>query len=364
MAKIRKQTYSLDQYLKLIKEEKIRSDQDCQRLSGQWNANMVNELIYTVLTDNYIPPIILGEETVNGIVRQWVIDGLQRSSSLSMFRYANTKITKSLDEYMVTYQRKVMDESGNVKRDEKNEIMWESVEYDIRNKTYEQLPEELKDRFAGYQIEVAIHQDCDQTEISKLVRKYNNHTAMNQAQKAFTYADIFASEIRNITKNRFFLDVYTCSRNDRKNGTIERVIGETALLCNYPDLYRKDTKTNFKALNENASLSDFDDLNNLLSRLTASLENTSEIRALFNSKNAHIFITAFKAFMESGHEDKAFGKFLEWFVNGGNKTVIDGKSWETWNENKATRDTNIVRGKIDYIVALFQKYFEKIRKAA
>ena len=121
---------------------------------------------------------------------------------------------------------------------------------------------------------------------------------------------------------------------------------------------------NFKALNENASLSDFDALNNLLTRLTASLENTSEIRALFNSKNAHIFITAFKAFAESGHEDKDFGKFLEWFVNGGNQIEVDGKSWETWNENKATRDTNIVRGKIDYIVALFQKYFEEIRKAA
>lgn len=364
MTKIRKQTYSLDQYLKEMKSEKIRSDQDCQRLSGQWNQNMVNELIATVLTENYILPIILGEETVNGITRQWIIDGLQRSSSLSMFRYANTRITKNLDEYMVTYQRKILDSNGKPQRDGSGEILWESATLDIRNKTYEQLPEELKDRFAGYQIEVAIHQDCEATEISKLVRKYNNHTAMNQAQKAFTYVDTFAKEIRDLTENKFFLDVYTCSRNDRKNGTIERVIGETALLCNYPDLYRKDTKMNFKALNENASLSDFDALNNLLSRLTASLENTKEIRALFNSKNAHIFITAFKAFTESGHEDKDFGKFLEWFVNGGNETVIDGKSWETWNENKATRDTNIVRGKIDYIVALFQKYFEKIRKAA
>ena len=71
---IRKQTFSLDQYLKLMKNETIRSDQDCQRLSGQWNNNMVGELIATVLTDNYIPPIILGEETVNGITRQWIID--------------------------------------------------------------------------------------------------------------------------------------------------------------------------------------------------------------------------------------------------------------------------------------------------
>ena len=53
--KIRKQTFSLDQYLKFMKAETIRSDQECQRMSGQWNANMVNELIATVLNDGYIP---------------------------------------------------------------------------------------------------------------------------------------------------------------------------------------------------------------------------------------------------------------------------------------------------------------------
>ena len=71
--KIRKQTYSLEQYLKLMNAETIRTDQECQRMAGQWTSNMVSELIYTVLTDNYIPPIILGEETVNGIVRQWIM---------------------------------------------------------------------------------------------------------------------------------------------------------------------------------------------------------------------------------------------------------------------------------------------------
>lgn len=362
--KIRKQTFSLDQYLKQLREETIRTDQDVQRLSGQWNANMVGELLYTVLAENYLPPIILGEETVNGISKMWIIDGLQRSTSLSIFKYANTKIAKNIDEYMVTYQRKILDENGNVKRDGRGEILWESVEYDIRGKSYGLLPEELRDRFDGYQIETVIHQDCEATEISKLVRRFNNHVGMNTAQKAFTYSDAFAPEIRNITGNRFFLDIYTCSRNDRKNGTLERVAGETALLCNYPDLYRKDTKTNFKELNENASLSDFDNLNELLTRLTASVEATTEIRALFNSKHAHIFITAFKTFIESGYEDKDYGKFLEWFVNAGNQTKINGKTWQVWNENKATRDANTVHGKIDYIVTLFGKYFTEIRKVA
>ena len=144
--KIRKQTFALSQYLKLMKNETIRTDQDCQRLSGQWNQNMMNELIFTVLTDGYIPPVILGEETANGITKQYIIDGLQRSSTLSMFRYANTRITKNLDEYVVTYQRKILDEDGNPKRDEKGEIIWESTEFDICNKTYAQLPEELKER--------------------------------------------------------------------------------------------------------------------------------------------------------------------------------------------------------------------------
>ena len=362
--KIRKQTFSLDQYLKLMKAETIRSDQDCQRMSGQWNANMVNELIATVLNDGYIPPIILGEETVNGITRQWIIDGLQRSSSLSMFRYGNTKITKNLDECMITYQRKILDEDGKPKRDEQGEIIWESVKYDIRNKTYSQLPEELKDRFNGYQLETAVHQECDITEISKLVRKYNNHTAMNQAQRAFTYVDAFAGEIRRIIDNRFFLDMYTCNRNDRKNGTLERIVGDMVLLCNYPDQYKKDTKQGFKWLNENGTISDFEDTNNLLTRLMVSVDATPEIRKLFNSKHAHIFVAAFKAFTESGRNDTEFGRFLEWFVSGGSETEIDGKVWDILGVDRSTRDAGVVHTKVDYLVALMGQYFKEASKAA
>ena len=140
MKNIRKQTYTLEQYLKDMKAEKIRTDQECQRLSGQWNPNMVNELIASVLTDDYIPPIILGEETTsNGITRQWIIDGLQRSSTLSLFRYGNAKITKNLDESMVTYQTKATDEDGNIKRDEQGEIVWENVDFVIKTPVFSKV---------------------------------------------------------------------------------------------------------------------------------------------------------------------------------------------------------------------------------
>lgn len=362
--KIRKQTYSLDQYLKLMKDETIRSDADCQRLSGQWNNNMVGELIATVLTENYIPPIILGEETVNGITRLWIIDGLQRSSTLAMFRYGNTRIAKNIDEYMVTYQRKMLDGNGKPKRDGQGEIMWESAECDIRNKTYGQLPEELKERFCGYQIETAIHQDCDSTEISKFVRKYNNHVAMNTAQKAFTYVDSFAREIRRIAENRFFSDVYFSSQKGKINGTFERISGDIVLLCNYPGRYKKDTKVGLKWLNENAALHDFENVDNLLSRLTDAISPVKEIRVLFTSKNTSIFVTAFKAFTETGRKDTEFGTFLKWFMDGGRETEIDGKTWDMLDISHSTRDSGIVHGKIDHLVALMGLYFKETEKAA
>lgn len=365
--KIRKQTYSLEQYLKLMQNETIRSDQDCQRLSGQWNSNMVNELISTVLTGNYIPPIILGEETANGITKQWIIDGLQRSSSLSLFKYGNKRITKNVDEFMVTYQRKILDGSGKPKRDSQGEIIWESVEFDIRNKTYNQLPEELQDRYNEYQIETVIHQDCDTADISKLVKKFNNHVAMNVNQRAFTYIDNFATEIRKITQNRFFLDIYSGGARDKINGKFERIVSDMVLLCSYPDEYRKETRKNFEWLNENASLYDFECVDSLLTKLTDSLNVTSEIKELFNIKHAHIIVATFKKFIELGKDTKDFGKFLEWFINGGNETEIDGITWNEWNDQdirRSTRDTSVIHGKLNYMITLIDQYYEELRKVA
>ena len=94
------------------------------------------------------------------------------------------------------------------------------------------------------------------------------------------------------------------------------------------------------------------------------METTKEIRALFNSKNASVFVAALKAFTESGMEDTAYGKFLEWFVNGGSETEIDGKSWDALNTSHSTRDTGTVHGKLDYLMKLIKQYFQGFRKAA
>ena len=194
MNRPRKQTYTMDMYLNKIKDMDIRNDSDTQR-QFVWSNEQVNELIVTILTEDYIPPIILAEVDNSQL---WIVDGGQRSSSFNKFRYGNYKVTSAIENSIIPYKKKGRDEYGNIE--------WQDAVFDIKNKTYDKLPEELKKKFNEYQIETAIHEDCDPHRIAQLIKRYNNHTSMNTNQKAVTYVDNFAREVRNILDIRVFLD--------------------------------------------------------------------------------------------------------------------------------------------------------------
>lgn len=247
MAKPRKQTYTMDMYLAKIKDLDIRSDADVQRLAGQWNKSMINELIVTVLTDDYIPPIILGEEYNSQL---WIIDGLQRSTSLRLYRFGNYKITSSIEDSIIPYKAKNKDENGN--------IVWEDATFDIKNKTYEQLPDELKKRFNEYQIETVIHEDCDMRRISQLIKRYNNHTAMNTAQVAFTHLENFARDIRGIIDTDFFSRMGVYKENDITKGTLERIISEAVMCMYHLNDWKKTSTAICNYLNSNATTEEFE----------------------------------------------------------------------------------------------------------
>ena len=149
MARPRKQTYTLEMYLKKLKNGDIDNSADVQR-NFVWKAEQINGLMVTVLTDDYIPPIILGEEDNTQL---HIADGGQRSAALKLFRHGNYKITSAVEDSIMSYKKKVKDNNGK--------IIWEDAEFDIRNKTFEMLPDELKKKFDEYQIETVIHENCD-----------------------------------------------------------------------------------------------------------------------------------------------------------------------------------------------------------
>lgn len=104
MARPRKQTYTLDMYLKKNMKGDIDNNADVQR-NFVWKNEQINELVVTILTDDYISPIILGEEDNSKL---HIVDGGCRTAALIKFRYMNYKITSSIENSLIPYKKKVI----------------------------------------------------------------------------------------------------------------------------------------------------------------------------------------------------------------------------------------------------------------
>ena len=146
-----------------------------------------------------------------------------------------------------------------------------------------------------------IHEACDSFTISRYIKRYNNHVAMNLDQKAFTYIDKFAGSVRKIMNSKFFVECNNYSDKDKGKGVIERVILETIMCTNHFDSWKKEPKAISKYLNENATVEEFDVLSDNLHRLESII--TEDIKDVFNKKDSFIFLTLFDKFTKLGMYD-------------------------------------------------------------
>ena len=334
MARPRKQTYTLDMYLKKNRKGDIDNNADVQR-NFVWNNEQINELIVTVLTDDYIPPIILGEESNS---RLHIVDGGQRTAALIKYRYGNHKITASIENSIIHYKKKVVGEDGK--------IIYEDAVFDIKNKTFEKLPDELKEKFDEYQIETVIHESCDSFIISRYIKRYNNHVAMNTEQKAFTYIDKYASRIRDILNSRFFVECNNYSEKDKTKGVVERIVVEAMMCMNHFDNWKTQPKPACKYLNDHATEEEFDIFTDNLHRLEKII--TKDIKNIFNKKDSFIFLTLFDKFARFGLDDEKFAEFLREFqyklrsIKRNDKKLL----FDEIDKDASTKDKQVITDKL------------------
>lgn len=346
MARPRKQTYTLDMYLKKNMKGDIDNNADVQR-NFVWNNEQINELIVTVLTDDYIPPIILGEEDNSKL---HIVDGGCRTAALIKFRYGNHKITSSIENSLIQYKKKVIEENGN--------ITYEDAMFDIKNKTYEKLPDELKEKFDEYQIETVIHESCNSYIISKYIKRYNNHVAMNTDQKAFTYIDKFASRIRKILDSKFFIECNNYSEKDKVKGVTERIVVESMMCMNHFDNWKTQPKAACKYLNDNATDDEFDKFDDNLRRLENIV--SYDIKDIFNKKDSFVFITLFDRFTRIGSEDSRFADFLREFDKKlrGIKRNKKGLLFDEIDKDLSTKDKQVIIDKLDMLEGLMLEFLD------
>lgn len=349
MGKVRKQTYTLEMYLKRMRDQDIRSDQDVQRMSNQWSNAMTNELIASVLNGEYIPPIILGQESNSQI---WLIDGLQRSTALMMFRYSNYRITSSIEEPVIPYLAKARDAEGNIKYDGNGDVIWEGRTFDLARKTYDRLPEELRNRFDEYQVETVIHENYTMQQISKLVRRFNFNKPMNVSQKSFTFCDRYARRIREVLKRRLFIEApYT--KAERRNGTVERVVMESVMAMFHLRDWRRSSQIG-AYVNEHSTMEEFDILENCIERLENVI--TDDLYPLFTSRDSFLLFTLFHKFTELGLDDGKFADFLHAFKGGLCDREINGNAF--YEKGRSLKERPVIMEKLDLLEALMRGYLD------
>ncbi len=351
MAKLRKESLTMNMYMEFVKDGDIREDADVQRASGQWTNEQVNELIVTVLTDGYIPPIFIGED-LN--LQKWLLDGLQRTTSLRMFRFGNYKITSSIRNPIIKYRERVKDEKGNPIEDENGDYVWNDCVFDIKNRTYNELPDELKKQFNRFQIDTVIFEECTMAKMSDLILIYNNHTGMNTAQKAVTYISEFARNVKDIVERPFFIDYSNFTEKEKIKGVVERVVLETVMCMFHLDNWKKQAKQIASYLNGNSSKEEFEKLDDNLHRLENVI--TDDIKSIFNSKDSFIWLTLFNRFCDIKIEDNKFAEFLREFKNGLRNKAVDGKLFDTVDTGAGTKDKAVIIAKLHILETLMLEY--------
>lgn len=352
--KVREQAIALSSYLKSVNSEDISENQDVQRMFC-WDNPAINELIVTVLTEDYIPPIILGEEELGGdLTQQYIVDGIQRTTALNKFRHMNWKTTKSFENSVIQYQAKMRDDEGHLIKDKDGSILWENREFDIKNKTFEQLPDELKKKFDDYQIRIVIHQNCTMQEISKLVRRYNRNKSMGSNQKALTWIPTYARKIKNIANNEFYKNCVSYSKSMRKNGTYEQTVANSVMATFHLNDWKKTPNDRNEYLEENSSFDEFEKVNEYGNRIAKVCGN--KFQNIFVFKDILCWIATFDKFTKLGVKDNKFAEFVNALVNDLHDKVIGEWSYDLLDKEAGTSDKKIIQAKIDIYTALMMDY--------
>lgn len=299
--KIKRDTYMVSKLCGMIARGDLRDNHPQQRKSGQWDKTTRDNFIVTVIKNEDFDPIKICEQLTDEGIVLWLIDGLQRSTTIENFKSGKFALGRNIDPYIIEYQEAVKDKYGKV--------VYQNVSYDLRGKAYKDLPEKLKEDFDNCPVDVRKHLDCTDEEVGRHIIRYNSGRAMVVAQKISAYMYNTAKYVKRLSGHAFFSDCANYSETKDRNGEVDKVVSEAVMGLNFFDSWNKQAQKIGKHLNDNATEKMFNSFENYLDRLLDVI--TPETGKLFTTKNALILFMLFDRFTKKGLDDNKFQLFLE-----------------------------------------------------
>ena len=345
---------SIASIIKKMNNGTLRYDHPLQRESDQHSTKMKSNLMSDILQGNPIPALVFAEQVINGISITWNLDGKQRSTNVKEFTEDKFKITKSVRRNLIKYQAIIKDENGNMIPDEKGFPQAEWREFDIANKKFSQLPDELKDKFMDYCFDITLYMNCSDEDIAYHIERYNDGKQMASSQKGvIKLGEDYALMIKGISAMPFFKGNgfnYTQS----KNGSIDRVCIESIMATEFLDSWKKTPEEIADFLKKNATEEHFDNLEDTVERLEKVV--TDNIGEMFDINDSFIYFSVFARFKKLGLDDEKFVEFMTEYAqslhNMMKETEIDSET----GKKKSTKDKIVVVDKINMVENLMNEF--------
>ena len=328
-----------------------------QRLSGQWSNPQKGTLIETMLQGYQIPALVVCEQKMkDGFAVNWIIDGMQRTSVLDEFLADGFAVARNIERPIISYQIRKKDEKGRVLL-ENGIPVFETAEFDIRNKKFSAFPEELQKKIKDYPLTFEMYLGCTAEDVEYHIRRYNGGKPMNQNQKGQTHlGQEFAFLVNEVLKRPFFKNGYKMS--EYVNASVNRVVDDAVMVINFCEDWKQNPVYLCKYLHDNATAEMFEEIGELADRMDAVLSDATR-EEVTRQTDSFIFFAAFKRFTEFGLPDSRFEDFMSAFVNGLKEKPVNGESYFVRDsaKNRATRNKRIVLGKIRQIFSLMNEFF-------
>lgn len=359
--------------VKKMDRHAINFDHPLQRASEQWSTVMKGNLISDILQENPIPDLVFAEQEIHDAPITWGIDGKQRCTNIRDFINNGYSISKNIDRYMIEYAVPVLDEDGIQTRDEDGIVIHKTEVCDIRGKKFKALPKELQERILDYGFDIVLYYDCSEENLAYHIKRYNEGRAMNAEQKGITRIGThYASMVRNISSMAFFEDgIGKYSNSQFKNGKIYRIIVESIMTTRFLNHWFKDYGEICEYIKENATNEDFEEFRSLVESLEDLVD--PSVGQMFDSKYSFLWFGLYSRFIKLGVDDDKFNEFMLELNRGiprdekGNILTkepmsclcvkeLDGVSFEGLLKNTSTKDTNVVKTRIDFLTKLMCDY--------
>ena len=334
--------YGIRDLIEMIEEDhSLRDDYILQRSIGQWGPGAKGELISDILQGRMLPPIIVDQEIEGEHSINWLIDGLQRCSTIVEYSKDEFEIYNNVKINTILYQEAYQTENGTE---------YVIKEFDIRKKRFSQLPKALQNSFMRYTINVMLSLNCSKEEIKYDIARYNRSRPMTIAQLSILEISENIGDIINTILNLDFFNNRSKSSytpNDFRASNLKRMIIESVMVTYYLNDYTKDSKKIARFLSDNETDMNFVDFYELMKRLD-NVANEST-KSIFNSKNSFIFFALFKKFTDMNlANDALYIDFLSDFHANKKSLEYDGASYEEWDK-KSNKDKSTIIGKLNLL---------------